>query len=778
MGLTGWIAGLILILSFLVLPARGTAASLTYLESLGKYSELRRAAEQEIASKREPTTAHLAHLCVALSRLKIYSALSGCLSNLEARIGRGEWQWPADFPMTPRADARPLPHVLRSEMLIDFGDYPGAIAEATLGLKKLPSDSSGAELWPRVKYEIHLLSNLALATSYAGDPAGAARHLKSLEELRIGWGGGSWGPIKANGLARGYMALGDCTKSLSFIASDPYALGRGLVDLLAGLSLRGDSVGKFTQIPRALMLARCLKETGKVAEARDLLDKLLAEQLLADQADVLWLTLHERGQIAETENQPVEALKLYFRAIEVIEQQRSSINTEASRIGFVGDKQSVYGRTIGLLVRANRASEAFDYAERSKSRSLVDMLAAKKDFSMQAADQARSQRLLFQLDAADLAARVQDESVPARENASFRDRRAAITDIRSAAPELSTLVTVTSVPSDELRALVGTDDALIEYYYYGKELHAFVLTRERVVALTLQSEGLADDVNRLRRGIEDVGSNKWEAPASALYERLWKPLADLVGNRNRIIVPHGVLHYLPFSALRKADGGLLVEESALRFLPSASVLKFLRPGTGVKPGQLLVLGNPDLGDPRMDLKFAEGEARTVAAINPDSRILLRKEASETNFKKAGMLFSRIHFASHGKFQADDPLRSGLFLAKDNENDGMLTVGELYSMSLDADLVTLSACETGLGKVANGDDVVGLTRGFLYAGSRSIVASLWSVDDKATAELMQTFYRNLGSMPKPEALRLAQIQTRKGFASPFFWAAFQITGRAD
>jgi len=124
------------------------------------------------------------------------------------------------------------------------------------------------------------------------------------------------------------------------------------------------------------------------------------------------------------------------------------------------------------------------------------------------------------------------------------------------------------------------------------------------------------------------------------------------------------------------------------------------------------------------------------------------------------------------------LSSGLYLAKDAKNDGVLTVGELYSMNLDADLVTLSACETGLGKVANGDDVVGLTRGFLYAGSRSIVASLWSVDDQATATLMKAFYENLSNQNKQEALRLAQLKTRKTFPHPFYWAAFQLTGRAD
>jgi CHAT domain-containing protein len=118
----------------------------------------------------------------------------------------------------------------------------------------------------------------------------------------------------------------------------------------------------------------------------------------------------------------------------------------------------------------------------------------------------------------------------------------------------------------------------------------------------------------------------------------------------------------------------------------------------------------------------------------------------------------------------------LLLAKSGTEDGSLTVGDLYNMRLDADLVTLSACETGLGKVQTGDDVLGLTRGFLFAGSSNIVASQWKVDDQATGVLMQHFYANLSQgKPKREALREAQRETRKTFAHPFYWAAFYLTG---
>jgi len=193
---------------------------------------------------------------------------------------------------------------------------------------------------------------------------------------------------------------------------------------------------------------------------------------------------------------------------------------------------------------------------------------------------------------------------------------------------------------------------------------------------------------------------------------------------------------------------------------------------------VLALGNPDLGNPKYDLPNAEVEAEHVAQMFPSSRALVRKEASKTAIKSLGGGFSILHFATHGTFNTDSPLASGLYLAKGSEPDGLLTVSDLYGLRFDTDLVTLSACQTALGKVASGDDVIGLTRGFLYAGARSIVASLWEVDDAATEELMLSFYRNLKDHTSREALRLAQLETRAKYPHPSLWAAFQIVGDAD
>jgi CHAT domain-containing protein len=292
--------------------------------------------------------------------------------------------------------------------------------------------------------------------------------------------------------------------------------------------------------------------------------------------------------------------------------------------------------------------------------------------------------------------------------------------------------------------------------------------------MKLNGVGLAADIAEFRKALEDPKSDRYRASSNKLHDRLISPVTSFMTGKQVLIVPHGVLHYLPFAALCSAKD-CLIDRSSLRLLPSASVLPFLKDRKKQEGGALLALGNPDLGDPKYDLRFAQDEAVAIAKKFPQSKLLVRKQASKAAFKSLAPQYAYLHFATHGKFDPDAPLKSGLLLASEGQQDGFLSLDELYSLRLNADLVTLSACETGLGKVQNGDDVVGLTRGFLYAGSNSIVASLWEVDDLATSKLMTEFYGNLKKGDKQEALRQAQLATRQSYPHPFYWAAFQLTG---
>jgi len=488
--------------------------------------------------------------------------------------------------------------------------------------------------------------------------------------------------------------------------------------------------------------------------------------------------LLDMGLLFQSVGQLDKAIELYKGAVDVIEQHRASINTESSKIGFVSDKQRVYERLIDALYTKGQQSLAFEYIERSKSRALVDMLAAKSVAAMQPTQSADAANLARDFEQAEQESLAQ---VPLSAGEGKAGQRSiatqALARIRSAAPELSTLISVSSLPVARLHDVVPAGEGMIQYYYQGKNLYASVYVGGGIRMVRLDAEGLEGDIKKFREAIDK------EEPAALdlsrkLYDRLIRPLEASIGGYQRLlIIPHGALHYLPFSALNDGSNYML-DRYALRTLPSVSVLPYLRPPQPAALRHMLVLGNPDLGNPRFDLPSAQVEAQRIAEKSGNAKLLLRGQASETTIKTMGTQYSMLHIASHGIFDTKTPLQSALMLARDDANDGKLTVGELYGLRLNADLVTLSACETGLGRINSGDDVVGLTRGFLYAGTRSVVASLWQVDDEATSQLMMQFYDNLSSKPKNEALRAAQLEVRKKYPHPYYWSAFYLTGGAQ
>ncbi len=319
-----------------------------------------------------------------------------------------------------------------------------------------------------------------------------------------------------------------------------------------------------------------------------------------------------------------------------------------------------------------------------------------------------------------------------------------------------------------------TGESYIEFYGYGDKWYNFLISQQGIKAFRLNSE-IVKDVSFFRVLIEEGDVEKLKVVANRLYKELIEPLDLYLTNKNLTIIPHGLLHYLPFNALY--DGNkYMVDKFDMRILPSASVLQYII-NNKTDSEQLLALGNPDLGYAELSLPFAEVEVNEISNIIKDSDIFVKERATETKVKNSAGKYNMLHFASHGTFNSAIPLDSALLLAKDEQNDGVLTVRELYDMQLNVDLVTLSACETALGHIGNGDDVIGFTRGFLFAGASSIVSSLWQVDDEATYQLMIRFYKNLTTMNKREALAEAQRQLKATYPNPYYWSAFQLSGLA-
>jgi len=303
-----------------------------------------------------------------------------------------------------------------------------------------------------------------------------------------------------------------------------------------------------------------------------------------------------------------------------------------------------------------------------------------------------------------------------------------------------------------------------------------------------------------------------------LFAALFPPHdINLPIDRHLLIIPSGILYYLPFetlitekSTMHQDDIPFLINKCEISYAPSASVSSFIKSAIKKKPHQfeLLAFGDPlfekpsgfrkknDSNNPlevtRMlygdydfhSLKYSGEEVQKIADLYPDHKrkIYLKEAAKEEELKKGGLeQFDKIHFSTHGIVDEQVPGRSGLVLTIDNDpaEDGILQMNEIFNLKFDADLIVLSACQTGLGKLVNGEGMIGLTRAFFYSGASALLVSLWAVDDRSTSELMVNFYKNLDAgLSKRTALRQAKLeQISKGTAvgHPYHWAPFILIG---
>jgi len=194
-----------------------------------------------------------------------------------------------------------------------------------------------------------------------------------------------------------------------------------------------------------------------------------------------------------------------------------------------------------------------------------------------------------------------------------------------------------------------------------------------------------------------------------------------------------------------------------------------------KNDRVLAVGNPDLKNPALDLPFTAREVTAITWDFPDITLLTGEKATESWVIRHIDEFGIIHLASHGEFDPINPLFSSIKLVRDARADGNLEASEVFGLKINADLVVLSACQTGLGKVTSGDDVIGMNRAFLYAGTHAMISSLWRVSDVSTAMLVKQFYRSYRVSDKADSLRKAMLHVKHYYPHPGYWGAFILVG---
>ncbi len=361
-----------------------------------------------------------------------------------------------------------------------------------------------------------------------------------------------------------------------------------------------------------------------------------------------------------------------------------------------------------------------------------------------------------------------------------RAYRALRERMRQQSPRLARLLTSEPTSLTDLQRLLAAD---------GSEALAYLVLESQVIvwhigpdavhvrSVFLPRSELKRKVASLRDGLVDPERSFDQSLAHQLYLFLVAPVLEWIESERLVIIPHEDLHYLPFQTLITdiESGRYLGEQYAITYAPSATVLAALPAPEPLRAERLLAVADPGL-------KHAPGEVRAIAAQFPDAaETRLQTDALPTVTELNAWLPRKdlVHLAVHGRFVSDQPLLSHLQLAASASEDGRLTAAEMYGLPLDAaKLVVLSACETGTVRATHANEVLGMTRGLLFAGADALLLSAWAIDDEATAAWMRTFYDAAASMPLGAASREAiqQIHGNPAYAHPYYWGAFLAIGR--
>jgi CHAT domain-containing protein len=537
-------------------------------------------------------------------------------------------------------------------------------------------------------------------------------------------------------------------------------------------------------------LTRALKET-KTAVAK--LSNLEAPVLTCQSQLLL-------GQIAHKRGEQTVALVAYQQARKTLETLRTHLQSEELKISFVKNRMGVYQGIVELYLDAENTQisvkDVFSCIEAAKSRSMIEMM-LQDGYSNSPDDSTRSEltgrirelrdELNWYYHRLELE-QFRPEGVP-RERIERLQEHARAREV-----ELSRTVRESALRAGESKRLAGYSDfslaelhrtlpaagALIEYYLTSDRLLAVVVTRDQIEAIPVSVmprvleplQLLRFQFAKFRLGAgyaEQFRQTLMRVTLShlqRLYAELIAPLRIPAAIRHLIFVPHGPLHFLPFHALHSGEE-YLCDQYTVSYAPSAALFAFCQQKPASASEASLVLGIPDQRAPQI-LK----EVESVAALLPRAELFVGKQAGTKLLRDRRPETGILHIATHGIYRQDNPMFSSIKLG-----DGYLNLYDLYQMRLNAKLVTLSGCATGMNFVAEGDELIGLQRGLFAAGATSLLLSLWDVHDHGTAELMREFYQGyVRSGDMAGSLRAAMLRLREDRPHPYFWAPFVLVGK--
>lgn len=589
------------------------------------------------------------------------------------------------------------------------------------------------------------------------------RSIDSVDEFLVRYrAGGEWKQWRVAALedfeVKGYISIGRVYYLLG-------ELDLALASYRRGLEIAAEWNADTTQSTLYRGIGEVLYSRGEFSEALANFHKALElgrreqrPEMILDAARWIAQTLQRSGKAAE-------AIGFYEEAIRQAETVRSLLGSETTRQSYFAARVGAYEGIVGTLSITGAHERAFDYNERARSRSFLDVLGTKVQLARQASEIAEQKVALAQQIVA--AGRIAEEGAGRIITSSEKVYSALTEATRKQDREQASLLSVEPLTLRQVQKLLESGQLLLEYFVTPQQVYFWAVDKQKLHSFSVRVSHaeLVKSLGALRTAIAERKSTKeYQALARELYNELIAPAESFIQGKELIIVPHDVLHNLPFHALIGADGHYLIENYPIEYLSSASLMQFTQAKRRAIGKKVLAFGNPAVNERVKELKFAEQETAQLKKFFPDTTRILRSEATKVKAKELAPQYDILHFAAHTELKQDDPLSSAVLLAASGSDDGRLEVRDVFGLDLKASLVVLSGCETALGKLSTGDELVGLTRAFIYAGTPSVVASLWKVDDASTAYLMSSFYKNLKTKSKVESLRQAQLDMIRGNVS--------------
>jgi CHAT domain-containing protein len=746
-----------------------------------------------------------------------------------ALLRRGDFQQAAERAQQSLALRRQLGDRLGEiNTLVTLGEVYLALGEPELarryledGVEAGPGKAGNVAGWGRLFIE------LAAAHEQLGDHASALevleRSLAHMQDRDIR----EYEPTSLVALGRFHLRRGhfDSAWEAGVEAGRAYREAGGYKGLADALELEA-----------AASLGR-----GEAARAQGALEESLALRRHMQDAPGEAVVLHDLARVALAKGNMDEARQRLEAALGLLEQARTRILSLDLRSTWLASLRSIHETYVDTLMGLHRRDAsagwdvlAFEASESTRARSLLDLLAeSRADIRGVDADLLDRERSLRER----LGARLDEQlralgspKAPANAEAMADEIHRLSTEyqelrgrLRAASPRYAALTEPVRLSLEDVRSQVlDAETLLLEYALGAERSHLWVVGRDIFVAHELPRQAVIEDaVRRVRATIGRRSSSEAQGALAELARMVLGPARAHLANRRLLFVADGPLHHVPFTALPDAAGRPLALSHEIVNAPSAAVMALLRKGEGTRrraTRTLAVLADPVFDredgrvrtrasaavarDPLLEratrsfgfegarlprLPYTRREAQSILALAPERsrRLALDFDASRATLTAPEFKDYRIvHFATHGLLNDVRPELSGLVLSLVDESgrdqSGLLMAADVFNLELSAELVVLSGCRTALGKEIRGEGLIGLTRGFMYAGVPRVVASLWPVEDLATAELMRRFYEGmLGPLKlRPAAaLRRAQSQMagHRRWSAPYYWAGFQLQG---